>query len=144
MKKIGFLILSLVFLTSSYSQITTKGHTNENKFKQMYDLLATPNEQHNASGAPGKGYTQQKVDYKIDITLDDEKQKISGEETIKYHNNSPDNLEFLWVQLDQNMRAQNSKTPLVSNQRIAPALTPEKLRRNSWRVVLMEVLILNI
>ena len=76
MKKIGFLILSLVFLTSSYSQITTKGHTNENKFKQMYDLLATPNEQHNASGAPGKGYTQQKVDYKIDITLDDEKQKI--------------------------------------------------------------------
>jgi len=127
MKKIGFLILSLVFLTSSYSQITTKGHTNENKFKQMYDLLATPNEQHNASGAPGKGYTQQKVDYKIDITLDDEKQKISGEETIKYHNNSPDNLEFLWVQLDQNMRAKDSKTPDIN-----PTKIPEKLNKNRF------------
>ena len=127
MKKIGFLILSLVFLTSSYSQITTKEHTNENKFKQMYDLLATPNEQHNASGAPGKGYTQQKVDYKIDITLDDEKQKISGEETIKYHNNSPDNLEFLWVQLDQNMRAKDSKTPDIN-----PTKIPEKLNKNRF------------
>ena len=127
MKKIGFLILSLVFLTSSYGQITTKGHTNENKFKQMYDLLATPNEQHNASGAAGKGYTQQKVDYKIDITLDDEKQKISGEETIMYHNNSTDNLEFLWVQLDQNMRAKDSKTPDIN-----PTKIPEKLNKNRF------------
>ena len=127
MKKIGFLILSLVFLTNSYGQITKKGHTNENKFKQMYDLLATPNEQHNASGAPGKGYTQQKVDYKIDITLDDEKQKISGEETITYHNNSADNLEFLWVQLDQNMRAKDSKTPDIN-----PTKIPEKLSKNRF------------
>jgi hypothetical protein len=127
MKKIGFLFLSLVFLTNSYGQITKKGHTNENKFKQMFDLLATPNEQHNASGAPGKGYTQQKVDYTIDITLDDEKQRITGAETITYHNNSVDKLEFLWVQLDQNMRAKNSKTPDVTTDKI-----PEKLSKNRF------------
>ena len=127
MKKIGFLVLSLAFLTNSYGQITKKGHTNENKFKQMYDLLATPNEQHNASGAPGKGYTQQKVDYVIDVTLDDEKQKITGAETITYHNNSPDNLEFLWVQLDQNMRAKDSKTPDINPNKI-----PEKLSKTRF------------
>ena len=127
MKKIGFLLLSFVFLSTSYAQTTKQGHTNENKFRQMYDLLATPNEQHNATGSPGKGYTQQKVDYVIDVTLDDEKQKITGAETITYHNNSPDKLEFLWVQLDQNMRAKDSKTPDINPNKI-----PEKLSKTRF------------
>ena len=44
----------------------------------------------------------------MNITLNDQQQKITGSETIKYHNNSPDKLEYLWIQLDQNKRAQNS------------------------------------
>ena len=126
MKKIGFLLLSFVFMPQFNAQ-TKQGYTNENKFRQMYGLLATPNEQHNATGAPGKGYTQQKVDYVIDVTLDDDKKQITGAETITYHNNSPDKLEFLWVQLDQNMRAKDSKTPDINPNKI-----PEKLSKTRF------------
>ena len=119
MKKIGLLALSLVFVAaSSYAQQrkTQQGHTNQNKFKQLDH--ATPNSQRTASGAPGIKYTQQKVDYVMDIVLDDDNQKISGKETITYHNNSTDNLTYLWVQLDQNMRAADSKTPDITTDRI--------------------------
>ena len=66
---------------------------------------------HTASGAPGHQYSQQKVDYVMDIRLDENDNRIYGDETITYHNNSKDHLEYLWVQLDQNMRADDSKTP---------------------------------
>ncbi|MGB1284865.1 MAG: M1 family peptidase, partial [Polaribacter sp.] len=95
-----------------------EGHTNQNKFRQLKDVLATPNNQHTASGAPGKEYTQQKVDYTMSIVLDDDKKRISGNETITYHNNSADELSYLWVQLDQNMRAADSKTPDVQSGKV--------------------------
>ena len=101
------------------------GHTNENKFKQMYDEFATPNMYRTASGAPGSAYYQQQADYKMDIMLDDENKKLTGKETITYTNNSPDNLEFLWVQLDQNMRAKDSKTPLIQGGGIDLANSPK-------------------
>ena len=88
------------------------GHYNQSKFRQMYEEFATPNTYRSASGAPGPDYYQQQADYKIDIELDDENARIYGVETITYHNNSPDDLEFLWVQLDQNVRAKDSKSPL--------------------------------
>ena len=53
-------------------------------------------------------------DYKMDLELDDVNAKLSGNETITYTNNSPDALKYLWVQLDQNMRARDSKTPLIN------------------------------
>ncbi len=89
------------------------GHTNTNKFKQLYDEFATPNMFRTGSGAPGPGYYQQQAEYKIDLELDDENAKLSGFEIITYTNNSPDELKYLWVQLDQNMRAKDSKSPLV-------------------------------
>tara|TARA_R110001583_G_scaffold412_2_gene3791 strand:+ start:33197 stop:35440 length:2244 start_codon:yes stop_codon:yes gene_type:complete len=108
MKKVIVLLLSIICVsTSLYAQ---DGHYNTSKFKQLKEELPTPNKQHTASGAPGYEYTQQQVDYKMNIILDDENQKLFGEETITYHNNSKDNLAYLWVQLDQNMRAPDSKT----------------------------------
>ena len=83
---------------------------NYNKFRQLKQELPTPNVYRTASGAPGHEYWQQKADYKISVVLDDLKQAISGEETITYHNNSPDILPYLWLQLDQNMRAKDSDT----------------------------------
>ena len=83
---------------------------NHSKFKQLQYELSTPNVYRTASGAPGHMYWQQQADYVIAVTLDDENQSISGEETITYHNNSPDALSYLWVQLDQNMRAKDSDT----------------------------------
>ena len=115
MKKLTSLLLMVMcFSMAVHSQTTQtktqKGHTNQNKFRQMKDLLATPNSQRTASGAPGVHYTQQQVDYVMDIVLDDDNQKITGNETITYHNNSEDTLSYLWVQLDQNRRAKDSKT----------------------------------
>ena len=72
-----------------------QGHYNENKFRQLYEEFATPNQYRTASGAPGHAYYQQQADYKMDIRLDDKNQKIYGTETITYTNNSPDDLEYL-------------------------------------------------
>ena len=113
MNKISsFILIALISFTAfSQEKVKQQGHYNVNKFRQLKQELPTPDTYHNASGAPGKDYFQQKVDYKMDITLDDKKQRIYGVETITYHNNSPDNLEYLWLQLDQNMQAADSKTP---------------------------------
>ena len=127
MRKIGFLMFSLFVVCSAYGQITKQGHVNTNKFKQLKQELPTPNLERTASGKPGKEYTQQKVDYVMDIVLDDANTKITGSETITYHNNSKDELEYLWVQLDQNMRAADSKTPDIS-----PNSIPKKISKNRF------------
>ncbi|UCE70025.1 MAG: M1 family metallopeptidase [Flavobacteriaceae bacterium] len=88
------------------------GHTNLSKFRQMYQEFATPNTYRSASGAPGPDYYQQRADYKMSINLDDKNARLYGEEIITYYNNSPDELEYLWLQLDQNVRARDSKSPL--------------------------------
>lgn len=100
------------------------GKYDTNKFSQMYDLLATPNMFRTASGAPGPAYYQQQADYKMDIELDDKNTKVYGKETITYHNNAPESLEYLWIQLDQNQNARASKSPLIENQKMDAALTP--------------------
>ena len=73
------------------------------RFRQLEELLPTPNEQRTASGAPGHEYWQQQVDYIIDVTLDDENQHLYGSESITYRNHSPDALDYLWLQLDANL-----------------------------------------
>ena len=134
MKKFSLLLFSLfLMITTGFSQennITKQGHTNQNKFRQLKQDLPTPNSQRTASGAPGVNYTQQKVDYRMDIVLDDEKQRISGSETIIYHNNSKDELAYLWVQLDQNMRAKDSKTPDISSGKIRKSLSKSRFNRS--------------
>ena len=100
------------------------GHTNENKFKQLKDELATPNAYHTASGKPGPLYTQQKVDYTMDIILDDENQRLYGNEAIVYHNNSQDTLEYLWIQLEQNKRALDSKSPDIEGDGVSAYYEP--------------------
>lgn len=102
------------------------GKYDTNKFRQMYDLLATPNMFRTASGAPGPAYYQQQADYKMDIELDDKNARLDGSETITYYNNSPDSLEYLWVQLDQNQAAKNSQSPLAENEKIEQVLPVEK------------------
>jgi hypothetical protein len=80
------------------------------KFEQLEQLLPTPNTYRTASGAPGHQYWQQKADYVITAELNDENQSITGAETITYHNNSPDALTYLWLQMDQNHFAKGSDT----------------------------------
>jgi len=73
-----------------------------NKFEALGTILPTPNEYRTASGAPGPKYWQQRCDYDIKATLNEDKQWLTGSETITYFNNSPDELTYLWLQLDEN------------------------------------------
>jgi len=122
MKKIIlFFILPVALFAQEKTTTATPKQTAKyeaNKFNQMYDLLATPNMFRTASGAPGPAYYQQQADYKIDIELDDKKAKLSGSETITYYNNSPDSLEYLWIQLDQNQAAIDSESPLSESEKM--------------------------
>ncbi len=102
MKKILFILLGLPLI----------GHS-QSKFAQLDAELPTPNEYRNAAGAPGHHYYQQKADYKITISIDDATQVLKGNETITYTNNSPDQLEYLWLQLDQNLYDSKSDTKLI-------------------------------
>jgi len=86
---------------------------SQSKFAQLDQELPTPNEYRTAAGAPGHNYYQQKADYKMSIRIDDETQRLSGDETITYTNNSPEKLEYLWLQLDQNIYSENSDSKLI-------------------------------
>jgi hypothetical protein len=119
MKKITYMVTSFLMLFAAVlvaqeqaQEASKEGHTNQSKFRQLYEEFSTPNNYRSASGAPGPDYYQQQADYKMEVTLDDKNAKIYGEETITYTNNSPDQLEFLWLQLDQNVRSKTSKSPL--------------------------------
>lgn len=104
----------------------------QQKFAQLDQTLPTPNEYRNAAGAPGHNYYQQKADYKMSITLDDAKQTISGEETITYTNNSPDKLEYLWLQLDQNVRAMDSDSKLINVEKMEDFRSLDDIKRRSF------------
>src|ERR1700757_4351910 len=73
-----------------------------NKFEKLGTIPPTPNEYRTASGAPGPKYWQQRCDYDIKAGLDEDKLLLTGSETITYFNNSPDELTYLWLQLDEN------------------------------------------
>jgi len=117
------LIITLVLL--QLGQVFAQYNTN--KFKQLHEEFATPTIYRTASGAPGHAYYQQKADYVIDVVLDDKKQKIEGKETITYKNNSPDKLTYLWVQLDQNMRARDSDSKLIETNNIKEKMSFKQL-----------------
>ena len=102
-------LLSAFFLSGQAEEkYNKKSQFNNNKFKQLYEEFSSPNKFRTASGAPGPEYYQQKVDYNMEIELDEENDILYGKSLITYQNNSPDDLEYLWVQLDQNIRKNNS------------------------------------
>ena len=100
-----------------------------NKFEQLGTLLPTPNDTRTASGAPGHAYWQQKADYNISVHLDDHIQRISGKETITYNNLSPDPLNYLWLQLDQNQIAENSDSYSTQTGKLDTRVTGNQLSR---------------
>ena len=125
--KLLSLALAVVFSGSMMAQEDVEkeerlpGHYNNNRFKQLYEEFSTPNMYRSGNGAPGPAYYQQQADYVMELVLNDKDARIDGEETITYTNNSPDALEYLLVQLDQNVRARDSKSPLIEPSGAAPA-----------------------
>ncbi len=110
-----------------------ESQTNQNKFRQLYQEFATPNQYRTGSGAPGEAYYQNQADYEMDIVLDDKNTKLTGKETITYHNNSPDDLEYLWVQLDQNIREKESPALEKDPSGIDPVYTPESFSNQFYK-----------
>jgi hypothetical protein len=103
-------IMLFILTANTYSQNEWKG-----KFEQLGEILPTPNSYRTASGAPGTNYWQQRADYIIDVEVNDQTQVITGRETITYHNNAPESLKYLWLQLDQNLFAEGSLTNRTSS-----------------------------
>jgi hypothetical protein len=99
--------------------------SSPDKFRQLEEILPTPNVYRTASGAPGEAYWQQRADYVIDVHLNDAERRITGSETITYHNRSPHDLDYLWVQIDPNIFSPESHA-------VRTALSPGNLESPSY------------
>lgn len=106
--KIFISIFLLSFIQLSSAEIDQSKGLFEDKFRQLDESFPSPNLSRPATGEPGPDYWQQRADYKIKIKLDETSRSVSGTETIKYTNNSPLTLNYIWIQLDQNIFKQDS------------------------------------
>ncbi len=113
--------LLLIFNCAIFTFSQSRSQPSD-KFRQLEEILPTPNEQRTASGAPGARYWQQRADYSIDVEIDDVNQRIIGKETVTYKNLSPDTLSYIWLQIDQNIYAQDSDSAMT---RTAPDFKEE-------------------
>ncbi|WP_106914616.1 M1 family metallopeptidase [Chryseobacterium aurantiacum] len=102
--KVAILSLSVFSYTGFTAQNiqNNPGSNHGNRFEQLGTILPTPNIYRTASGAPGHGYWQNRADYNITAYLDEDKRNLKGSETVTYYNNSPDELDYIWLQLDEN------------------------------------------
>jgi len=121
--------LHLTIIAVIFAVCAAFGQVDGHKFNQLGTTLPDPNTYRTASGAPGHEYWQQKVDYDMKIKLDDATQKIYGEETISYTNNSPDALRYLWLQLDQNVRALDSDSYKIRESEIGENASVSDIQR---------------
>ena len=123
-------VLSVLIVMMSFSLcIKAQENLNNSDFKQLHEELPTPNVYRTASGAPGHEYYQQKADYIINVDLDEESHILRGEVSVTYTNYSPDALNYLWIQLDQNVRAKNSHSQLTSTSSLDDNMSFSSIKR---------------
>ncbi len=115
MKKIVTLCAMVLAAPAAAQGIEQTKGSFEDKFRQLDEVLPTANVYRNASGAPGHQYWQQEADYTIETTLDEDRRRSSSRATIRYTNNSPDTLPWLWMQLDQNIFRSDSMAELTDD-----------------------------
>ncbi len=130
MKKIYFAI-SCFFLIgpAAWAQYDNNpGSNHGNKFEQLGTMISDPNMYRSASGAPGPKYWQQRADYEINATLNDDKQRLDGTETITYYNNSPDPLTYLWLQLDENQHRKDSQGSTTGESKMQDKMSLRQLQ----------------
>ena len=118
-------LLTIISVQAQNTQ-NNPGSNHGNKFEQLSTIMPTPNEYRTASGAPGPKYWQQRVDYDIKCELDEQNLKLTGSETITYHNNSPDVLTYLWLQLDENQHS-STKNANYQNTNRLPTQSSDKM-----------------
>ena len=99
-----FIAIALVFFsTELIGQIDQLKVPFEDKFRQLDEIFPYPDLSRPATGEPGPAYWQQTADYKIKIKLDESSRSVQGSQVITYTNNSPLKLNYIWLQLDQNI-----------------------------------------
>jgi hypothetical protein len=110
-----FIASLLIFVTLVEMQVSfaqTGRETNQKDFGEFIDRKGSYFRA--ASGKPGVGYWQNAADYQLEVSLDDVNHILSGKVTIAYTNNSPEPLEFVWLQLEQNRFTADSRGTLTT------------------------------
>lgn len=124
------ILLSLFIATVAFSQDIKNNPTSNhgNKFEALGTILPSPNVYRTASGAPGHEYWSNRADYDISAYLDEDKRNLKGSETITYYNNSPDNLDYLWLQLDENQQSSIKNAGYDDNSTLPKITTTVRLK----------------
>ena len=122
-------LLLMAFFANAQDIKNNPGSNHGNRFEQLGTILPTPNEYRTASGAPGPKYWQQRCDYDITCELDEPNRKITGKETLTYYNNSPDNLTYLWLQLDENEHSSINNSGYQTSNTMQGSINSEDLER---------------
>ena len=131
LRHLSLLVLALA-LAPAYGQLAQTKNDFEDKFRQLDESWPTPTATRSATGAPGPAYWQQQVDYDIDVTLLEDGRRIEGEARIRYHNNSPEALAYLWFQMDQNRFRPDSDDSLTRTFGQKDRITYRTLRREQF------------
>ena len=103
-----YLIVSLIALFT-FDSLAQEKQAWQGKFEPLGQMITPASSYRTASGAPGREYWQQRADYIIKAELDEANNRLSGTETITYYNNSPDVLDYVWIQLDQNVNRKENE-----------------------------------
>ncbi|AKK72005.1 aminopeptidase [Chryseobacterium gallinarum] len=129
-QKVVILSLSIFAYTGLTAQNiqNNPGSNHGNKFEQLGSILPTPNIYRTASGAPGHGYWQNRADYNITAYLDEDKRNLKGSETVTYYNNSPDDLDYIWLQLDENEHSSIRNAGYDTSTVLPASTTDQKLK----------------
>lgn len=125
-KFLGFILCSALVFSQNIQNNPASNHGN--KFEALGTILPSPNIYRTASGAPGQGYWQNRADYEIAAFLDEDQRNLKGSETITYHNNSPDALEYLWLQLDENEQSTVKNAGYDISSKLPKSIDTEQLK----------------
>ena len=106
----------LAALWAAFAGASDPGYAPRETFAPL-DLGQPATNVRTSSGVPGPRYWQNRADYAIHATLDPAAKTITGSVQISYANNSPDALDVLWLQLDQNIYRADSRGALSQGQR---------------------------
>lgn len=126
--KMRFVFGVSIFLSVCFSLLEAQVSNHGTRFEQLGTMLPDANSYRGMDGAPGPDYWQQRADYDIECSLNTKEQRLDGTELITYHNNSPNELTYLWMQLDENQHAADA-----DNQRFDPSAIRETMSENNLK-----------
>jgi hypothetical protein len=120
--------LLIPFFMFAFLNLQAQNKPWQGKFEPIDNILPTPNTYRTASGAPGKDYWQQRANYKIKATINEKNNTLTGEETITYFNNSPDDLSYVWMQLEQNVNKKENEDFGSINNNLKDSITTRQMQ----------------